>query len=91
MVTGEHGYAIPVFGSSHIRLENNVLDGNDHGILLDSSDDNEVKVNRISHSGGSSIDIVHANDNRVENNVLANTGPGSSCSRRTATKSVTTR
>lgn len=74
-VAGAHGYAIPVFASSHNRLAQNVLDGNDHGILLDGSSDNEVRGNRISRSGGSSIDIG-GDDNRVEENVLRSNGDG---------------
>jgi parallel beta-helix repeat protein len=73
-VAGAQGYAMPVFGSSHNRLEQNVLDGNQHGILLDGSDDNEVRGNRISRSGG--IDIGHANDNRIEANVLSDNSDG---------------
>ena len=75
-VTGAHGYAIAVFGSSHNQLEHNLLDGNDHGILLDNCDGNEVYGNRISHSGGSSIDIGHSSENRVGENVLRDTGDG---------------
>jgi parallel beta-helix repeat protein len=75
-VLGAHGYAMPVFGSRDNRLVKNVLDGNDHGILLDGSDDNVVAGNLISHSGGSSIDIGHANDNQVKKNVLRDNGDG---------------
>jgi parallel beta-helix repeat protein len=68
---------MPVFGSSHNRIEQNVLHGDQHGILLEeSSDDNEVHGNRISHSGGSSIDIGHSSENRVGENVLSDNGDG---------------
>jgi parallel beta-helix repeat protein len=74
-VTGTTGYAMPIFGSSHNRIEQNVLVGDQHGILLEeSSDDNEVRGNRISHGG--SIEIGHSGENRVEGNVLTDPGDG---------------
>jgi len=74
-VEGTQGYAMPVFDSSHNRLEQNVLTGDQHGILVEeSSNDNEVKGNRISHGG--SIEIGHSRDNRVEGNVLTDPGDG---------------
>jgi large repetitive protein len=79
-VAGTTGYAIPVFGSSHNRFEQNVLEGDQHGFLLESSDehegsnDNEIRRNRISHGG--SIEIDHSSDNRVEENTLRNPGDG---------------
>ena len=74
-LAGSEGYAMPIFGSSHNRLEQNVLEGDQHGILLEeSSDDNEIRGNRISHGG--SIEIAHSSDNRVEENALTNPGDG---------------
>jgi large repetitive protein len=74
-VAGTTGYAMPVFGSSHNRIEQNVLEGDQHGILLaESSNDNEVRANRISQGG--SIEIGGSSDNRVEQNVLTNPSDG---------------
>jgi parallel beta-helix repeat protein len=68
-VAGTTGYAMPVFGSSHNRIEQNVLHGDQHGILLEeSSDDNEIRGNRISRAGG--VEIAHSSANRVEENAL---------------------
>lgn len=72
-VAGTTGYAMPVFGSSHNRIEQNVLAGDQHGILVEeSSNHNEVRGNRISHGGG--IEVGHSGDNRVEGNVLTDSG-----------------
>lgn len=76
VVVGAHGYAIPVRGSSRIRVERNVLDHNDHGILFEDTDDTAAHANRISHSGGSSIDMGPANGNRITENVLTDDGDG---------------
>lgn len=74
-LTGSEGYAVPVFGSSRSRIEQNVLEGDQHGILLgESSNDNEIRGNRISHGG--SIEIAYSSDNRVEENALTNPGDG---------------
>jgi large repetitive protein len=74
-LAGSEGYAMPIFGSSHNRIEQNVLEGDQHGILLEeSSNDNEIRGNRISHGG--SIEIAHSSDNRVEENALTNPGDG---------------
>jgi len=74
-VAGTTGYAMPAFSSSHNRLEQNLLHGDQHGILLEeSSDDNEIRGNRISHGG--SIEVGHSSDNRVEENTLRNPGDG---------------
>jgi large repetitive protein len=79
-VAGTTGYALPVFGSSHNRFEQNVLEGDQHGFLLDGSDenegsnDNEIRGNRISHGGA--IEIAHSSDNRVEENTLRDPGDG---------------
>ena len=74
-LTGSDGYSMPIFSSSHNRIEQNVLEGDQHGILLEeSSDDNEIRGNRISHGG--SIEIAHYSDNRVEENALTNPGDG---------------
>jgi large repetitive protein len=74
-VAGAHGFAIPVFGSSRIRVTDNVLDRNDHGIALDHADDNEIASNRISHSRGSSLD-VGGSDNRIKGNRVTDSGDG---------------
>jgi parallel beta-helix repeat protein len=74
-VAGTTGYAMPVFGSSHNRFEQNVLAHDQHGILLEeSSDDNEVRGNRISHGG--SIEVGHSGDNRIDGNVLTDPSDG---------------
>jgi parallel beta-helix repeat protein len=79
-VAGTTGYALPIFGSSHNRFEQNVLEGDQHGFLLESSDqnegsnDNEIRGNRISNGG--SIEIAHSSDNRVEENTLRDPGDG---------------
>jgi parallel beta-helix repeat protein len=79
-VAGTTGYAMPVLGSSHNRFEQNVLENDQHGFLLESSDahegsnGNEIRANRISHGG--SIEIDHSSDNRVEENTLSNPGDG---------------
>jgi large repetitive protein len=74
-LAGSEGYAMPIFGSSHNRIEQNALEGDQHGILLEeSSNDNEIRGNRISHGG--SIEIAHSSDNRVKENTLTNPGDG---------------
>jgi parallel beta-helix repeat protein len=74
-VEGSQGYAMPVSDSSHNRLEQNVLTGDQHGILVEeSSNDNDVTGNRISHGG--SVEIGHSGDNRVEGNVLTDPSDG---------------
>jgi len=80
LITGTSGYAVPVFGSSHSRFDHNVLTGDQHGFLLESSDqntgsnDNEVRGNRLAHGPG--IEVDHSSDNRVRDNVLTNPGDG---------------
>jgi large repetitive protein len=74
-VRGTTGYAVPILGSSHNRVEQNVLYGDKHGILLDCCDDNVFSGNRISQSGGS-IEIANARGNRVEENFLSDDGDG---------------
>jgi parallel beta-helix repeat protein len=78
-VSGSHGYAMNFFGVDDSSIQNNKLDGNDHGILVgDGSSRNTIRSNAVSHSGGSSIDIggegVAAN--RVEHNRLTDNGDG---------------
>ena len=74
-VAGTTGYAMFFDGSSHNRIEQNVLEGDQHGIIVgSSSDDNEVRGNRISHGG--SIEIDDSSDNRVEENVLTDPSDG---------------
>jgi parallel beta-helix repeat protein len=74
-VAGTTGYAMPVSGSSHNRIEQNVLTGDQHGIIVEeSSNDNEIRGNRISHGG--SIEVGHSSDNRVEENVLTDPSDG---------------
>lgn len=74
-LAGSEGYAMPIFGSSYNRIRQNVLEGDQHGILLEeSSTDNEIRGNRISHGG--SIEIDHSSDNHVEENVLNNPADG---------------
>jgi large repetitive protein len=71
-ISGTTGYAVPIFGSSHIRAEQNRLSDNQHGFLLDCCDGNIFRGNR-SDSGGA-IEIANAQNNRVEENVLRNNG-----------------
>ncbi|MEA2505635.1 MAG: hypothetical protein QOH48_253 [Actinomycetota bacterium] len=75
-IMGAHGYGIPSFNSSRNSFDHNVLRGNDHGILLDTCNHNLIWANRVSHSGGSSLDIGHSNDNRIAANVVINNGDG---------------
>jgi parallel beta-helix repeat protein len=75
-VNGSHGYGMPLFRLVNSRVEENVLDRNDHGILLQSSRGSTVRRNRISHSGGSSLDVGQSQFNRLVNNVITDNGDG---------------
>lgn len=74
-VTGARGFSIPVFGSTRIRVDDNVLESNGHGLALDGADDNDVVANRISHSRGSSLDFG-GSGNRIVGNVISDSGDG---------------
>ncbi|HEV8425058.1 MAG TPA: right-handed parallel beta-helix repeat-containing protein [Actinomycetes bacterium] len=74
-----HGYAMNFFGVDDSRIQNNKLDGNDHGIQMTAaSSRNTIRSNAVSHSGGSAIDMggeaVAAN--RIEHNRLRYNGDG---------------
>ena len=70
--TGLRDASLPIQPQS---ARDNLLTGDQHGFLAqESSNDNEVKGNRISHGG--SIEIGHSRDNRVEGNVLTDPGDG---------------
>ena len=78
-LSGSHGYAVVLFAVEDSRIQNNKLNGNDHGIaVFDGSSHNTVQRNAVSHSGGSAIDIggegVAAN--HVEHNRLRDNGDG---------------
>ena len=76
-VTGAHGYAIPVFDSSHNRFEHNVLTSDQHGILLESCDQNTVQDNEIrGNRRRPSIEVDHSSDNQVLKNSLTDPGDG---------------
>jgi parallel beta-helix repeat protein len=76
-VSHNPGYAFILVASDNSRVEHNVLNGNEHGILLDGSSGNDIRRNSISHSAGSSIDLVGgAAGNRVERNRLTDDGDG---------------
>jgi parallel beta-helix repeat protein len=79
-ITGTSGYAVPVFGSSHNRFDHNLFTNDQHGFLLESSDenagsnDNDIRSNRLVR--GPSIEVDHSTDNRVRDNVLTNPSDG---------------
>jgi parallel beta-helix repeat protein len=76
-VSHNHGYAFILVGFDDNRVEHNVLNGNDHGMVLDGSSGNDIRRNSISHGAGSSIDLVGgAAGNRVERNLLTDNGDG---------------
>jgi len=76
-VSHNRGYAFVLVASDNNRVERNVLNGNDHGIVLDGSSGNDIRRNSISRGAGSSIDLVGgAAGNRVERNRLTDNGDG---------------
>jgi parallel beta-helix repeat protein len=76
-VSGSRGYAIVLAAVNESAIQDNALDGNDHGFGVFGSSGNTVRRNSISHSGGSSIDLEFgAAGNRVERNRLTDNGDG---------------
>jgi nitrous oxidase accessory protein NosD len=75
--TGD-GYAFALFATNDSVIRDNVLDGNEHGVLLAASSSRTVvERNAVAHSAGSAIDLGDgaAND-RVQFNRLADNGDG---------------
>ena len=77
-VTAADGRGIWVIESSGIRVDANRLDRNRHGIVLENSPDGVLKGNRISHSGGASIEVggTNGHDDRIQENTLTDNGDG---------------
>jgi parallel beta-helix repeat protein len=76
--SGGHGYAFVFAPVIDGVIQDNVLDSNDHGILMVAgSSGNRVTHNTITHSAGSSIDLgERAARNQVEHNRLIDNGDG---------------
>jgi parallel beta-helix repeat protein len=52
-VTGSHGYALNFFEVEDSRIQDNNLDGNDHGLqMVAGSSNNTIRRNVVSHSAG---------------------------------------
>ena len=77
-VSGSHGYALNFFEVEDSRIQDNKLDGNDHGLqVVAGSSGNIIRRNVVSHSAGSAIDLGDgAVANRVERNRLIDNGDG---------------
>jgi large repetitive protein len=76
-VSGSNGYAIFTTVVDDSRIQNNALDGNDHGIaVFDGGSRNLIQRNVVSHGSGSTIDLTGGAGNRIERNRLIDTGDG---------------
>ena len=76
-VSGSNGYAIFTTVVDDSRIQNNALDGNDHGIaVFDRGSRNLIQRNVVSHGSGSTIDLGGGAGNRIERNRLIDTGDG---------------
>ena len=76
-VSGSNGYAIFTAVVDDSRIQNNDLDGNDHGIaVFDGGSRNLIQQNVVSHSSGSAIDVGGGAGNRIERNRLIDNGDG---------------
>jgi parallel beta-helix repeat protein len=77
MVSGSNGYAIFTAVVDDSRIQNNALDGNDHGIaVFDGGSRNLIQRNVVSHGSGSAIDVGGGAGNRIERNRLIDNGDG---------------
>jgi parallel beta-helix repeat protein len=76
-VSGSHAYAIFAVAVDDSRIQNNALDGNDHGIaVFDGGSRNRIQKNVVSHGSGSAIDVGGGAGNRIERNRLIDNGDG---------------
>lgn len=75
-VSGSTGYAMFLVGIDDSRIQNNKLDGDEHGFLLGGSARNLVRSNAVSHSGGGIEVVGGSTANLVEHNRFNHTGDG---------------
>jgi large repetitive protein len=77
-LSGSDGYVMFLYAVHDSRVQKNVLKRNAHGIaLVGGSAGNTLRMNLVTHSDGSSIDIGEgAEANRVSHNRLIDNGDG---------------
>jgi len=74
---GQNNYALRVWNSDNITLEDNYLSKNERGIFIRYSDNNNLRDNIIEDNFGKGIYLSQSNENTFYNNIiLSNEGYG---------------